>query len=134
LIYLDSCALLKLVVTEQESADLRAHLAKQSETGVVSFASELAQVEIRRALIRRNEGQDRHAHADVVLGTYAKLPIAPVIAAASKLPYQHLGSLDALHVATAASLGSALTQFITYDRQLGKIAAAAGLPVCTPGT
>jgi uncharacterized protein len=133
LIYLDSCALLKLVVTEQESAELRAHLAKQSKTGVVGFSSELAQVEVRRALIRRNEAQDRHAHADAVLRTFAKLPIAPVIAAASKLPYQHLGSLDALHLATAASLGNALSQFITYDQKLSKVAAAAGLPVFTPG-
>jgi len=133
LIYLDSCALVKLVVTERESAALRAHLAKHSKAGEVGFSSELTQVEVRRTLIRRNEGAARHEHADAVLKTYAKLPIAPVLLAAGRLPYQHLRSLDALHLATAASLGGALTQFITYDRQLGKFAEEAGLPVLAPG-
>jgi predicted nucleic acid-binding protein len=133
LIYLDACALVKLVVTERESAALRAHLAKHSEVGVISFSSELTHVEVRRTLIRRSEGAARHKHADAVLKTYARLPIAPVLFAAARLPYQHLGSLDALHLATAASLGKALTQFITYDRQLGKFAEDAGLPVLAPG-
>jgi uncharacterized protein len=133
LIYLDTCALVKLVVTERESAALRAHLAKQSRAGIISFSSELAQVEVRRTLIRRNEGAARHEHANTVLKTYAKLPIAPVLDAAGRLPHRYLRSLDALHLATAASLGTALTQFITYDRQLGKIAEEAGLPVLAPG-
>jgi predicted nucleic acid-binding protein len=134
LIYLDTCALVKLVLTEQESAALWKHLAAQAHVGVISFSSELAQVEVRRTLIRRKEGHELHAHADAVLKAYAKLPIAPVLLAAGRLPYQHLGSLDALHLATAASLGKALTEFITYDQQLGKIAEKAGLPVLAPGT
>lgn len=81
MIYLDTCALVKLVVTEQESAALRQHLAAHAHVGVIGFSSELAQVEVRRTLIRRNEGQERHAHADVVLKAYAKLPIAPVLVA-----------------------------------------------------
>jgi uncharacterized protein len=133
LIYLDSCALAKLVITEPESAALRAHLADQTRGGVISFASELAKLEVRRMLIRRDEAQDRHMYADKVLEDYAKLPIAPVIPAAARLPYKHLKSLDALHLATATSLGKALTQFITYDRQLGKFAEEAGLPVFAPG-
>jgi hypothetical protein len=133
LIYLDACALVKLVVTEQESAALRAHLAKRSKVGISGFSSELTQVEVHRTLTRRNEGAARHEHADAVLGTYAKLPIAPVLVAAGRLPQQHLRSLDALHLATAASLGKALTEFITYDRKLGKIAEDAGLPVVAPG-
>ncbi len=133
MIYLDACALVKLVVTEQESAALRAHLAKRSQVGIVGFSSELTQVEVRRTLIRRNEDAARHEHADAVLRTYAKLPIAPVLVAAGRLPQQHLRSLDALHLATAASLGKALTEFITYDRKLGKFAEDAGLPVVAPG-
>ncbi|HEX4701598.1 MAG TPA: type II toxin-antitoxin system VapC family toxin [Pseudonocardiaceae bacterium] len=133
MIYLDSCALLKLVITEPESAALREYMAEQSQSGVVGFASELAHVEVRRALIRREATQDRHVYADKVLGDYAKLPIAPAIPAASRLPHQHLASLDALHLATAASLGHALTQFITYDKQLSKFAEEAGLPVFAPG-
>ena len=133
MIYLDACALIKLVVTEPESVALKAHLAEYSKAGVVGFSSELAQVEVHRALIRRKEGPNRHAHAATVLKTYAKLPLGPVIPAASQLPHQHLGSLDALHLATATSMGKALTHFITYDQQLAKFAAEVGLPVAAPG-
>jgi hypothetical protein len=34
----------------------------------------------------------------------------------------------------SVTLGKALTEFITYDQQLGKIAKEAGLPVLAPGT
>ena len=63
-----------------------------------------------------------------------KLPIGPIVQKASRLTHPHLRSLDALHLATAASLGKALSEFITYDRTLAKIAEEAGLPVLAPGT
>jgi hypothetical protein len=43
-----------------------------------------------------------------------------------------LGTLDAIHLATALAIGPALEAFITYDRQLGRAAAAAGLRAEAP--
>jgi uncharacterized protein len=134
LIYLDSCALVKLVVDEAESDALDSHLAQENLQGTPLVASELARVEVHRALIRIGVDQHVYIEADALLEGYAKLPVAAVMRAAAALPYQHLGTLDALHLAGAASLGKALTQFVTYDKQLGKFAAKAGLPVVAPGT
>jgi predicted nucleic acid-binding protein len=134
LIYLDSCALYKLVVSEAESEALDAHVTQENRRGQTVIASELAHVEVRRALIRTGADQPTHGEADALLDAYAKLPVGPVIKKASRLTYPHLRSLDALHLATAASLGKALTEFITYDRKLIKFAEEAGLPVIAPGT
>jgi predicted nucleic acid-binding protein len=41
-------------------------------------------------------------------------------------------SLDAIHLATALKIRSALTSFVTYDKRLLDAASAAGLPVASP--
>lgn len=44
----------------------------------------------------------------------------------------HVGSLDAIHLVCAREVGNTLTDFITYDRTLARVAAAAGLPLEQP--
>ena len=44
-----------------------------------------------------------------------------------------LRTLDAIHLATALTLGAELQTFITYDLALRGAAATAGLPVASPG-
>lgn len=51
---------------------------------------------------------------------------------ASRLPGS-LRSLDAIHVASAALLGSELTALVTYDHRMADAARAAGLPITMPG-
>lgn len=133
MIYLDSCAVIKLVLPEDESAVLRNHLAAEARLGTIGFTSELAKVEVHRALFRRSVEKQRHTRADLVLAEYAMLPLSPMVDSASTIPCQHLKTLDALQLASAQSLGAALTQFITYDRQLANRANEIGLPVVTPG-
>ncbi|MGH3523594.1 MAG: hypothetical protein ACRDU4_12420 [Mycobacterium sp.] len=41
--------------------------------------------------------------------------------------------MDAIHVATAETLGEDLVSFITYDRRLATVALSRGLPVASPG-
>lgn len=41
-------------------------------------------------------------------------------------------TFDAIHLASAAQLGSALTQFVTYDQGLRAAAAEVGMRVVTP--
>lgn len=131
MIYLDSCALVKLVRTEECSEALRTHVLRST---AVLLSSELAHVEVGRALTRNGEGQPARDQAAVLLEKIARLPLKGSIRHAAALPGEHLRTLDALHLATAAMLGSTLTQFITYDKRLAQAALIEGLPVVTPGT
>ncbi len=130
MIYMDSCALVKLVRTEEHSEALAAHVM-QSPAAMLS--SELSHVEVGRALTHHDEGQAAREKAAVLLEKIARLPLKSVIRHAAALPGKHLRSLDALHLATATMLGGTLTQFITYDKRLVQAARDAGLPVVTPG-
>jgi len=130
MIYLDSCALVKLIRTEEHSERLIAHV---TQSPVILLSSELARVEVSRALTRHGEGQAARDKAETLLEKIARLPLKSSISHAAALPGKHLRSLDALHLATAQMLGGALTQFITYDKRLAQAAQDVGLPVLTPG-
>jgi predicted nucleic acid-binding protein len=128
-IYLDACALVKLIRAEAHSAALATYLGAGT---AAMISSELARTEVHRALWRNQENQAAHAAADALLTHVATLPIGPVIDAAAQLPLQHLRSLDALHLATAQRLGTHLTAFITYDNRLVDSAREARIPVAIP--
>lgn len=131
MIYLDSCALIKLVLEEPESEALEEHLAEHG--GTVQVSSEIATVEVLRALVRIEVEAEVKSEAEALLKDYARLPVKSSIPHAAALPGKHLRSLDALHLATAQMLGRTLTQFITYDKRLAQAAQDAGLPVVAPG-
>jgi predicted nucleic acid-binding protein len=46
---------------------------------------------------------------------------------------RRLRSLDAIHVAAALSMGTALRKFVTYDKRLAEAARAEGFSVAMPG-
>lgn len=129
MIYLDSSAILKLVVPEPESAALFGFL---DDHETVLTSSELATVEVHRALHRmgHQESHTLHGVAATVLQRLEQLPLAPAIVVAARLPGS-LRSLDALHLATALRLPS-LVALVTYDRRLADHAVAAGVPVEMP--
>ncbi len=129
MIYLDSCALIKLVIAEAESAALAQHLV---QAGQRTLSSEITIVETHRALVQLRVDAETHAQADELLTDTLLLPVRPVLAAAGKLPYPGLRSLDALHLASAQNLGTTLTSFITYDQRLTRIAQEAGLQTAMP--
>jgi uncharacterized protein len=131
LIYIDACAVVKLIRNEQHSAALAAHLGS-SMTQMIS--SEVTKLEVCRALIRHRLRDRTRQQADDLLADVAKLPMDTVIDYAADLDGPALRALDALHLATAQMLGPAVTEFITYDKRLAKAAADAGLPVVMPGT
>ena len=133
MIYLDSCALVKLLVPEPESGTLDEHLTDHNRRGVQAISSELSVTEVLRALIRLGVDKNVHDEADVMLHGYATLPLGPVLVSAGRLPHPDLRSLDALHLATAQLLGPAVSQFITYDKRLARFASDAGMPVVMPG-
>lgn len=131
MLYLDTSALMKLIRREPESHTLADWLDAQTSAPWVS--STLIEVELPRALRR----VDPSLLADVpaMVARVARYEVDEVVrAAAAAYPDNTLGSLDAIHLATAnAVFGTQLTAFVTYDERLLAAAAAAGLPTVAPG-
>ncbi|MBV2153897.1 type II toxin-antitoxin system VapC family toxin [Kitasatospora sp. SUK 42] len=133
MIYLDSCAVLKLLIPENESAALRTFLSSHGSEGHATSA--LTQVEVPRALIRIGAPQKvLDASADL-LDRMLRIRLSdPILRAASQLPTRHLRTLDALHLASAEHLEHSLTAFVTYDKRLRESADERDLPVVSPGS
>jgi len=129
LAYVDTSAFLKLVHDERESAALHADLPAE----VAFVSSTLLTVEARRAAARYDGRVLERTRA--LLDTFALLPLDdPVLERAATLEPLALRSLDALHLATALSIGPAHLTLYTYDDRLADAAAAHGFPVRAPGT
>jgi predicted nucleic acid-binding protein len=129
MIYLDTSALVKLVIEEAESEALEHWLVLQEQPFTTSV---IGRVELIRAC-RRIE-PNSVATANLLL---ADLPFVPltswVTETAENIGPPTLRSLDALHLASAFELGDALTGFIAYDKRLRDAAVLTNLPVMTPG-
>jgi predicted nucleic acid-binding protein len=126
-VYLDSSALVKLVVREAESAALAGHLADHPNR--VSCA--LVRVEVPLAV--RSHGRAAMDRARALLKTISLLRLDDsLLDAAAALGADGLRSLDAIHLAGATALGQGLTELITYDRRMTDAARDLGLVVAAP--
>jgi len=129
-IYLDSSALLKLLFQEHESDFLEDWLT--ARPGVPTVSSELAKVEVLPACRRIDAAALPDART--LLGQLDLVPLAgAVVELASDIESPVLRSLDALHLASALSLGADVSAFIAYDHRLLEAAAKAGLETQQPG-
>lgn len=129
MIYLDSAAVVKLVHAESESQALREWLDERAETGWVS--SVLAEVESFRALARYAPQAAVRLH--LVLDLIELIDLDPGIRTlAQTVRPATVRILDAVHLATALSIGGRLTSFVTYDKRLADAARDAGLIVDAP--
>lgn len=128
--YFDSSALLKLLFEERESADLAQWVTEQANTSAVS--SELVKVEVLRAT-RRIDPQVVPT-ARRLLTQLDLIPLSSdLVALAADVGRDLLRSLDAIHLASAISLGPALTTLVAYDARLMGAAVEAGIPAIQPG-
>ncbi|NYI05431.1 type II toxin-antitoxin system VapC family toxin [Allostreptomyces psammosilenae] len=129
MIYLDSCALVKLLVREPETPALEEWLRRAAGTPLVT--SVLAEVELARVLTR--EAPAALAALPAVLAKIDRYEIsATVRARAASYPLAHLRSLDAIHLATADLRRSDLVAFVTYDKRLADAAVSIGLSTTAP--
>jgi predicted nucleic acid-binding protein len=127
-IYLDSSALVKLVFDEVETAALQRFLRKWP----VRASSAIAAIEVRR-LARRVDDQAVDRCARDVMNRLHVIGFDPgLLRHAGELEPRTLGSLDAIHLATALSLLPDLAGIVVYDSRLSKAAAAAGLQTFAP--
>lgn len=126
-VYLDSSALVKLVIPEPETAALRAEI----ETWDRYVSSALVQTEIVRACARISSAARRVAER--VVASLDLIAIDDdILARATRLKPLELRTLDAIHVASAQILGSALGAVIAYDARLVQGARTARLTTLEP--
>lgn len=124
--YLDSSALVKLIAIEAETAALRRELTRWPHRAT----SLLATVEVTRTA--RRLGGYAPALAPRVLAGLRLLAIEPILPAAMQIGATTLRSLDAIHLATAASIAHELGVLITYDQRMLAEGRSHGLPVVSP--
>jgi uncharacterized protein len=125
--YLDSSAIVKLAVREDESVALRRYLRRRRPL----VSSSLARTEVIRALLPG--GEDAVAAGRKVLTRLDLIRISTgVLDEAALLLPVDLRSLDAIHLATARRLGRDLGVILTYDERMAQAAMHLGHRVVAP--
>ena len=143
MIYLDSSALVKLIISEQETVALHMYL---SEHGSTLLTCELALTEVLRVVRRScyNPQRQLQVSADVLdqrmnatgelLDSIDRIVVDTdtFLRASMAAGDPHLGTLDAIHLVCAIEVGPELTAFITYDQVLARAAERQQLRVTSP--
>jgi predicted nucleic acid-binding protein len=125
--YIDSSAIVKLVIAEPESKALRRHISRRQPL----VTSALARTEVARALLPI--GLEAVARGEEALRRIQLLRVNDrVLRAGGRIEPAELRSLDAIHLASAGALGPAVRQIVTYDERMADAAQAAGFTVAAP--
>jgi uncharacterized protein len=126
--YLDTSALVKLVVAEAETPALLAWL-KAADRAPLSC--DLARTELLRAV--RRVAPDRAVQARTVLDSVTLIQVSTAMfEEAGLLDPTLLRSLDAIHLAAALAVGDDLEGLVTYDDRLAHAAELTGVVVTAP--
>jgi predicted nucleic acid-binding protein len=129
-VYLDASAAVKLVTVEPETRALADYMLDCDPV----YSSWALCIELGRAtrrITRADEMAIIEAHALLARTTLVEVDHRIVHAAARVEPHV-LHTLDAIHLATALSLGRRLGALFSYDERLCVAADAAGVPVERP--
>lgn len=125
--YLDSSAIVKLVIREPESTALRRYLRRRRPL----VSSGLARTEVLRALLP--SGGEAVARGRSVLQRLDLIRVSDRVLNTAAVLHPHaLRSLDAIHLATAQQLGQELTALVTYDDRMSAAAKELGCRVVQP--
>ena len=125
-IYIDSSAILKLIVQEKESDAVR------SISRARFITSEISRVEIIRTVLR-NEPKALKAAQGVLKNLNILTIDSATLTQAERLPERtNIRGLDAIHLAAAGKLGLRISVILTYDKQMAKAARELGFEVMAP--
>lgn len=125
--YVDSSALVKLVVEEPESVTLRRHLRRRSPL----VASALVRTEVVRAVLPHGDGAVARAGAVLSVVDLIRVSDAILRSAGTLLPTE-VRSLDAIHLATAVHLGRDLGTLVSYEDRMLVAARSLKLRTASP--
>jgi len=129
-VYFDTSAIVKLVTVEPGTDALLTSLARWTDR----VSSVISRAEVHRAIRRAGASPAIRARADAVLSALVLVRMDDAVitrAAAFRDPL--LRTLDAIHLASALSLGDDPDAFVTYDARLARAAARQRLRVESPG-
>lgn len=125
--YLDSSALVKLIVREAESPALIRYLRTRPQR----LSCALARVEVVRAV--RPHGTAAIVRARELISRIGIQQLDDTLLdRAATLGGAVLRSLDAIHLAAAQQLEDELGEIVTYDLRMADAARSLGLPVASP--
>lgn len=128
--FIDSSALVKLLRREPETDALVAAIQRWPDW----VSSAIARVEVLRALRRIGAPATERARAQDLLNRLALVRVdETILKLAGELPSRDLGTLDAIQLATALSMGDLPEAFVTYDMRLARAARRHGLYAVHPG-
>lgn len=126
--YLDTSAVVKLLLREPETAALRRRLRGWPRRA----SAALLQVEVLRAVRRASLPRLMTEARRHLEGIHLIRLDDELLDRAADLDPPAMRSLDAIHLAAAMSLGDDLAAVITYDERMSAGAHALGLPVFSP--
>jgi predicted nucleic acid-binding protein len=127
-VYLDSSALVKLVLPEPETASLLLTLREWPDR----VTSEISVVEVIRAAQRASLRAEVRRRARSVMAALHLLRMEEsILESASTLAPARLRTLDSIHLASALSLET-VAGMIVYDSRLAQAARDSGLKVLAP--
>jgi predicted nucleic acid-binding protein len=128
-LYLDTSALVKLVVAEVESEALGVYL--QGFPDDVLFTAALARTELLRAVA--DGGVTAITDARSLLDCLDTVAMGRLLLDhAGTLPPVRLRTLDAIHLAAAQRAGPSLRAVVTYDPRMVEAAAVLGMRAVGP--
>ncbi len=126
LLYLDSSAIVKLVVPEPETKAVRELMRSWPER----VSSVVARIEVER--VARQIGPGAVRRARTILSRIALVDLDEDVVQRAALDPVELRTLDAIHLATAISLGGDLGAVCAYDVRLGSAAISKTIDVLAP--
>jgi uncharacterized protein len=128
-LYLDTSALVKMIVLEAESDALRDYLRQFAED--VLFTAALARAELVRAVA--DGGQSAVIAARDLLDSIDTVALTrALLDDAGTLPPPRLRALDAIHLAAAQRAQQSLRAVITYDGRMAAVASQLGITTVSP--
>jgi predicted nucleic acid-binding protein len=126
--YVDTSALVKLVVAETETEALRTWIGRERGDLV---ACDFTRAELMRAV--RRSAPDRVGQARAVLDSITLIDLtSETFEAAGRLDPAVLRTLDAIHLVVALELGDDLDGLVAYDERLADAARGHGITVLAP--
>ena len=134
-VYLDSSALVKRAVTENQSEQLRDAIDELRKADDELCSSSLAWIEVNRVLRSRLENEDPARIVELIdaaLSGIEEVPVSSIVASlARRIGSPSMRSLDAIHLATASVIDADVV--VAYDRRFVTVAAEMGFATLSPG-